>query len=120
MSTVGIVIGVLVVGGFLGGMLLAIPLGVGPPATTSPEDTGFASASTEADYLQSVCPCFQGIPDFATTERVVSNTSFVQGPDENVPDPNGLSTFAWAWGQVTFFIIYIFDNILTTNKKKVY
>jgi peroxidase len=42
------------------------------------------------------------VTDYSTTctdERQLSNSIFAQGPQENIPDPRGLSTFAWAMGQ---------------------
>ena len=119
MKAIWLLIAILVVGGFFGGMLLAIPLGIGPPPTVTPEDVGFESVPASAYYLQSACPCFAGIPDFATDERVVSNTSFAQEMGEDVPDPQGLSTFGWAWGQVNIsffylssFVVHIFIPLL--------
>lgn len=89
--------------GFLVTMLIIVPLTVKPPPTTEPEDMGFAVPPASTKYLQSVCPCFAGIPDFATNERDISNAYFNQDAGEDCPDPRGLSTFVWGWGQVAFF-----------------
>ena len=86
--------------GFIVSMTVIVPSALGPLATTVPEDMAFASPleGGAANFTQSVCPCFEGIPDFATNERQISNEFFAQ--NQSYPDPQGLSTWAWAWGQV--------------------
>ena len=85
--------------GFMAAMMAVIPTVLEPGGTITPADTAFAvpTEGSAADFLQSVCPCFEGIPDFATTERDISNQFFKQ--NESIPDPRYLSTWAWAWGQ---------------------
>lgn len=93
--------------GFFVTVMVVIPTVLGPPSTEIPEDTAFAVPAEypATDFLQSVCPCFNGIPDFATTERDISNEFFSQ--NESIPDPRFMSTWAWAWGQVKRSFLFI-------------
>lgn len=60
------------------------------------ESKFFPAESAEHRYSHQVCGCKSDWA-LATDERNISNTYFAQS--ESIPDPRGLNTLAWVWGQ---------------------
>ena len=92
--TIGYLILFLLTGGSLF-LLIYLPLtshvDVAPPMSLA-----FSAGLPNYKYQQRVCTPYHGW-ELATNERELSNAFFAQS--SSVPDPRGLSSLVWAWGQ---------------------